>query len=140
MHEQGETIDSIEANIERTHVSVRQATAELRKASNYMVSWCFIFILISSEPSRLVVRTNFTPFVHCSCMCTPSTDKCSKEKMYAGYNCGSCSSHDMLVYLFELVMIYSLEKLTLVVPLDLRVYHPVFLPGFFNYLQTDCKF
>lgn len=38
MHEQGETIDSIEANIENTHVSVRQATAELRKASNYMVS------------------------------------------------------------------------------------------------------
>lgn len=38
VHEQGETIDSIEANIENTHVSVRQATAELRKASNYMVS------------------------------------------------------------------------------------------------------
>ncbi|KAK7584195.1 hypothetical protein V9T40_005158 [Parthenolecanium corni] len=38
VHEQGETIDSIEANIENTHVSVRQATAELRKASNYMTS------------------------------------------------------------------------------------------------------
>lgn len=49
VHEQGETIDSIEANIERTHVSVRGATAELRKASNYMVSRRFIFILVSSD-------------------------------------------------------------------------------------------
>lgn len=37
VHEQGETIDSIEANIERTHVSVRQAADELKKASTYVV-------------------------------------------------------------------------------------------------------
>lgn len=36
VHDQGETIDSIEANIERAHINVRQGTSELRKASNYM--------------------------------------------------------------------------------------------------------
>lgn len=51
VHEQGETIDSIEANIERTHVSVRQATAELRKAGTYMVSFkCVRF--------RIIFKTN----------------------------------------------------------------------------------
>lgn len=36
VHDQGETIDNIEAHIETAHINVRQGTAELRKASNYM--------------------------------------------------------------------------------------------------------
>lgn len=35
VHDQGEMIDSIEANIERTHVTVRDATSQLSKASSY---------------------------------------------------------------------------------------------------------
>lgn len=37
VHDQGEIIDSIEANIENAHVSVRQAASELGRASTYVV-------------------------------------------------------------------------------------------------------
>ena len=35
VHEQGEVVDSIEANVESTQVHVEQGTQELRQAENY---------------------------------------------------------------------------------------------------------
>lgn len=39
VHEQGETIDSIEANVERTHYSVREGATQLKQASDLSVSF-----------------------------------------------------------------------------------------------------
>ena len=38
VHEQGEVIDSIEANVESTHMNVGQGVQQLAKASEYQVS------------------------------------------------------------------------------------------------------
>merc|ERR1712142_1203448 len=35
VHDQGEVIDSIEANVESTHVRVQEGTEQLRQAENY---------------------------------------------------------------------------------------------------------
>lgn len=37
VHEQGEVIDSIEANVESTHVRVQEGTEQLRQAETYKV-------------------------------------------------------------------------------------------------------
>lgn len=37
VHEQGEVIDSIEANVESTHMNVGQGVSQLAKASEYQV-------------------------------------------------------------------------------------------------------
>ena len=39
VHDQGEVIDSIEANVESTHVRVQEGTEQLRQAENYKVRW-----------------------------------------------------------------------------------------------------
>lgn len=38
VHKQGEVIDSIEANVQITNVSVQEATSQLRRATDYTVS------------------------------------------------------------------------------------------------------
>lgn len=38
VHNQGEVIDSIEANVQITNVSVQEATSQLRRATDYTVS------------------------------------------------------------------------------------------------------
>lgn len=38
VHNQGEIIDSIEANVQITNVSVQEATGQLRRATEYTVS------------------------------------------------------------------------------------------------------
>lgn len=38
VHRQGEVIDSIEANVQITNVSVQEATSQLRRATDYTVS------------------------------------------------------------------------------------------------------
>ena len=49
VHEQGEVIDSIEANVESTHVRVQEGTEQLRQAETYKVQkkfyFCFAFNL-----------------------------------------------------------------------------------------------
>ena len=37
VHDQGEVIDSIEANVESTHVRVQEGTEQLRQAETYKV-------------------------------------------------------------------------------------------------------
>lgn len=43
VHEQGETIDSIEANIESAGIQIHEGTQQLVKASDYSVSVLFCF-------------------------------------------------------------------------------------------------
>ena len=43
VHDQGEVIDSIEANVESTHVRVQEGTEQLRQAENYKVRWRIIY-------------------------------------------------------------------------------------------------
>ena len=38
VHDQGETIDSIEANVESTHVRVQEGAEQLRQAETYKVN------------------------------------------------------------------------------------------------------
>ncbi len=38
VHDQGEIVDSIEANVESTHIRVEEGTAQLRQAELYKVS------------------------------------------------------------------------------------------------------
>ena len=55
VHDQGEVIDSIEANVESTHVRVQEGTEQLRQAETYKVQkkiyfsfyFCFAFIIYS---------------------------------------------------------------------------------------------
>lgn len=43
VHDQGEIIDSIEANIESTNIQIHEGNEQLVKASDYSVSYLIIF-------------------------------------------------------------------------------------------------
>lgn len=43
VHDQGEIIDSIEANIESTNIQIHEGNEQLVKASDYSVSYLVIF-------------------------------------------------------------------------------------------------
>lgn len=45
VHSQGEIIDSIEANVQITNVSVQEATSQLRRATDYTVNINIKYIL-----------------------------------------------------------------------------------------------
>lgn len=45
VHNQGEIIDSIEANVQITNVSVQEATSQLRRATDYTVSKKIVWYL-----------------------------------------------------------------------------------------------
>ena len=48
VHDQGEVIDSIEANVESTHVRVQEGTEQLRQAENYKVRWKIFYYYYSN--------------------------------------------------------------------------------------------
>ena len=77
VHEQGEVIDSIEANVESTHVRVQEGTEQLRQAETYKVQKkislnsifallliysIFVAILLPHYHSALLYLPPFLPF------------------------------------------------------------------------------
>lgn len=55
VHNQGEVIDSIEANVQITGVSVQEATSQLRRASEYTVSIASYTNMLYINYSRIMI-------------------------------------------------------------------------------------
>ncbi len=70
VHDQGEIVDSIEANVESTHVRVQEGTEQLRQAETYKVSQWFCLLFCT----YFCLRSLFAPhFI---------SDQSSKEEVH----------------------------------------------------------
>lgn len=67
VHDQGEIVDSIEANVEKTEVMVEEGASQLRQASNYSVSlllYIKLLLLCMCVTMYICMHTYTLTYIH----------------------------------------------------------------------------